>query len=604
MASKVYTVGGDKKAEEKQIRELAKKIEHARECIQKGSWGKAQKIVDELLPAVMLYSVTYATHKGKGVEYFSFSNILEAEIYKLYFKPKNEIRAYPFSFSEIDFIQGAIYFEHKRFDEAEKLLKGSLERNPVSTETISELAEIYKIRQDWKKFLSHTNDILKYAYHPGAIARALRNLGFYYIEKKDYETAVALYFHSMIFKQSDGAGQELMYIQQETGKKIETPNPERVRDIFTKHKIQFGVNPEVLKLASLYLERSKKENNKEAIEFFSDIISGLTGEVEKDKKQETLENTKPTKNTNKTPWTPIQIPNQIKKVLVDGIAERVKAVFKQQKTQDEKGIEKEEERIPIKVGDAMIISLTEDCPYKYGLEFFVLYENVSDEETAYSIWVSHEHVPKIRTWLADVKLPRASEEDPTEYKDIWPFIHLFVNETFVENCGDLLIDVYNDISARFSDAMPQKHKLKKKKGQSFFSKLITKKADPDKIFNTIKISPVRYFQFNIPQNHPVAGRYAGNISITAFYYLRGDKKTIFSFASRKDLPWILYALYGFDYKDDEVDYDAFVDFLLNYGSDGHENNFNAMNKELEKRYSDIIEKQYSESLTSSNSARR
>ena len=71
-------------------------------------------------------------------------------------------------------------------DEAEKSLKKALELNPVSTKTILELCDIYKMRAPtFNKFYFYNMDALKYAYSGFELARIYKNLGFYYYEENN-----------------------------------------------------------------------------------------------------------------------------------------------------------------------------------------------------------------------------------------------------------------------------------------------------------------------------------------------------------------------------------------------------------------------------------
>ena len=222
----------------------------------------------------------------KVSEYHFFHNILEEIIYKELFKPSKEVRAIPEDYTEIYYLYGAILFELKRYDDAETALRKALRINPVRTDIISELSEIYKIRKDWGEYLALSRRMLDCSYTSESVAKALRNLGYYFSEQRDFDTAVAVYLFSNQFEQSYLVNSELMYIQQQTGKQIEPPSPEEMRQIFSMHDIPMGANKDVLSIAYTLAVEAEKQDIKDAARFFYNVVFDLTSDEEIRKKIE------------------------------------------------------------------------------------------------------------------------------------------------------------------------------------------------------------------------------------------------------------------------------------------------------------------------------
>ena len=81
--------------------------------------------------------------------------------------------------------------------------------NPVSVRIMFELGEAYKLQKDLDKFYSVSKRALEFAMDKEDIARAYRNIGFYFTEKEMYNEAIALFLLSGEFVKSDVAANEL-----------------------------------------------------------------------------------------------------------------------------------------------------------------------------------------------------------------------------------------------------------------------------------------------------------------------------------------------------------------------------------------------------------
>ena len=89
----------------------------------------------------------------------------------------------------------------------------------------------------------YTSNALQYAYYPQDIARCYRNLGTYYIQENQMETALALFAYSMEFDLSPLAYREINYIKSKND--IELTLEESIEIIKNKN-IQIGANPFIL----------------------------------------------------------------------------------------------------------------------------------------------------------------------------------------------------------------------------------------------------------------------------------------------------------------------------------------------------------------------
>ena len=252
--------------------------EEARFNIYKKNWPKALELIEGVIDTLENKFLSFADDKVS--EYHFFRNILEEIIYKELYKPAKDVRRIPEDYAEIYYLYGTILFELKRYDEAEVVLQKAMRVNPVRTDIISELSEIYKIRKDWGEYLSLSKRMLNCAYASEGVAKALRNLGYYFSEQRDFDTATAMYILSYQFEQSPFANTELMYIQQQTGRQIVPPSQEEMQKIFSMHEIPMGANKDILGIAYALAKEAEKQDVKDSARFFYNIIFDLTGDDE------------------------------------------------------------------------------------------------------------------------------------------------------------------------------------------------------------------------------------------------------------------------------------------------------------------------------------
>jgi len=100
-------------------------------------------------------------------------------------------------------------------------------------------------------------------YDPHDLARFYRNLGYYYIEREEWELAKAIYIYSMRFDNSDKAKNELIYIIQKSNSQ-ELPNPEKVKSMLEKYYIPTKISERNLKIIEEMLNAIIRDKQQES----------------------------------------------------------------------------------------------------------------------------------------------------------------------------------------------------------------------------------------------------------------------------------------------------------------------------------------------------
>lgn len=217
----------------------------------------------------------------KVSEYHFFTNPLEEILFNTYIGAQKEVRLIPDSQPLLDlyYLYGFLLFENQQFDKAEAYLKKAIKINPVSSRVILELSEIYKMHTyTLNKFYMYVTDALKYAYYPNDLARCYRQLGYYYVEENQFETAMALYQYSMEYDLSPLAYREILYIQSK--EKQPDMTLDECIEIISSRNIQIGANPLILEtITSLSREYESDGLYHQAIYFYK-LLYALTKDEE------------------------------------------------------------------------------------------------------------------------------------------------------------------------------------------------------------------------------------------------------------------------------------------------------------------------------------
>ncbi|MGI6467735.1 MAG: hypothetical protein ACOX0Q_01725 [Syntrophomonadaceae bacterium] len=212
-------------------------------------------------------------------EYLCFDNLLEEVLYTKLYNPGKVIRHVPREYSDTYLVYGNLLLEMGRLKEARRALLKANRWNPMKVETLFELGEIYKKNQQYKRYLEINMKALQHAYTARNLARCYRNLGFYYVEKQNYELATALYSFSVRFdKVSQIPGAALQYISHLSGQRAVPPSFQRCAELFAEHGIQFGPNDLVLSIAISLGDQAREAQAYEEAGYYYSLAYDLTGD--------------------------------------------------------------------------------------------------------------------------------------------------------------------------------------------------------------------------------------------------------------------------------------------------------------------------------------
>ena len=247
-----------------EIQEMVKKKDYA---------GSGEKM------KVLLCQVEDVLGADKGSK-FSFNHILETYYYAYIKKDVSQL-----SYTEVPIhayyrMYGFILMHLDKLEEAMEAYDTGLIWNPVDLDIMFQLVELYKRRgmlEPCRKLTMETYDYCCCRRHMG---RFYRNLGFYFVERKQLQLAAALYIYSSIYEPSEHADKELDFISKLSGQPIQDYTLPKLQEIIEAAGIPLGPNPKTLGITSrvgqLELDNGNYDN---AYDCFA-MVYDLTNEDE------------------------------------------------------------------------------------------------------------------------------------------------------------------------------------------------------------------------------------------------------------------------------------------------------------------------------------
>lgn len=223
--------------------------------------------IDEALPQIQ---------DTDEIEYHDFHNAMESMLFDYHFEPSKEVRIIDTPISQYYSLYGSVLIDEGKLDEARGYFSKALFWNPTNFSIFSEYMETFKIGRDMESFARLSKMSLKYAVSSAMVARVMRNLGYYFIEKEDYAPAIACYQRSLVFEDNENVMKELEYIQTKSDEKVEPFSADKIRELSRKYDFPLGADKDVVGLSRYLGEYHLKEGNTEAAEYYYSVAYDLT----------------------------------------------------------------------------------------------------------------------------------------------------------------------------------------------------------------------------------------------------------------------------------------------------------------------------------------
>ncbi len=256
---------------------FAQVLDEAKFCIYKKDYDKALRILEDM---VNKYEDMGMYENDAVSEYYCFSEPMQEILYVHYNKPEKDIRKSQIDYAALYFLYGNVLVELGKVKEAREALEKARRWNPTSPEIGFEYAETFKMEGDVQSFAKVTREFYPYIMTNKDLARFYRNMGFYFVEVKEYFAAVCCLMYSTGFEKSNMVPTELYYIEQTTGENY-NPSVEEMLLCFEEHDIPLRASEDVLGIAYTYGKHFYEEvKDMEATAYFWGIFDELQEDEE------------------------------------------------------------------------------------------------------------------------------------------------------------------------------------------------------------------------------------------------------------------------------------------------------------------------------------
>lgn len=209
--------------------------------------------------------------------YYSFSNYIEILIFWYMYKPEKRNICPDINYSEIYYYLGFINIETKNYGKAQEYFKKGLEWNPMDVSIMFENAYLYRMLGDIERYKAEIEKTNPFIYEIGYMAKYYRELGWYYVEKKSFDLANALYTQSLAFYETDMAKKELEFIAKSENRQARLSTTEEMQKLFRDYNITFGFNRNTVDIIIDEYNRLYTENPQpDVINFISKKLYDIT----------------------------------------------------------------------------------------------------------------------------------------------------------------------------------------------------------------------------------------------------------------------------------------------------------------------------------------
>lgn len=247
---------------------------------------KEYKRAEQMLSTMIQKFETGGMFRSDQVtEYHCFYEPFEEVLYRFLDRPKKKLHNLELPYAQIYHEYGMLLLELGRYDQARQVLQKAVEWNPANAQIAFDYMETYRKAGDLEAYFRMTQKLFRYAFRKEDVAHCYRNLGYYFVQKKEYQAAMGCYLLSMDFDAEDQtAPSELYYIQAVTKKSVDKPTQTELEQYAEEYGFPIGADQIVVgmawKMANKYLDAQKYD----AAVYYLKIVSDLTEDEEVQKK--------------------------------------------------------------------------------------------------------------------------------------------------------------------------------------------------------------------------------------------------------------------------------------------------------------------------------
>lgn len=238
--------------------------------------NKEYAVAEEKLLALISGS-TIKNVEDENNTHYSFNNYIETLLFWSIYRPEKKNEFPDVNYSQIYYYLGFINIEQKNYGKALEYLEKGLQWNPIDVLLIFEKAAVYRMSGEIERFKAEIEKTHSLIYSSSDLAKFYRELGWYYIEKRVFDLANALYTASIEFLDTELARNELMYIAKQEKRDFRFSTKEEIKKLLADYNIWSGFNKNTVNLIyEEYQRLGAYKPQPAAFKFLSKMLYDIT----------------------------------------------------------------------------------------------------------------------------------------------------------------------------------------------------------------------------------------------------------------------------------------------------------------------------------------
>lgn len=247
-------------------------MNNVRELVKNKNYAEAEKILFSLMQESNVKSV-----EDENNTHYSFNTYTEDLIFWHAFQPVKKNILPDINYGEVYYYLGYMNIEQKNYGKALEYYKEGLKWNPIDVAIMFEEAVVYRITGKLDLFRAKIERIRSFIYQSGFLAKYYRELGWYYIERKVYDLANALYSASFSYFGTQLAKNELEYIAKQENREPRYSTREEMQSIFNEYNIPIGFDRRIFNIVkNEYDKFIEKEPEAPYTKHFTKVLYDIT----------------------------------------------------------------------------------------------------------------------------------------------------------------------------------------------------------------------------------------------------------------------------------------------------------------------------------------
>ena len=246
------------------------------ECIKDFSHNLKNKNVDKALEALDNVAEILKVSDKPDI---CANHILEFYMFEYFFKTR-EYDSHHHPVHQMYLSVAKILMEQKKYQQALAVLDKARAWNPLDMDILWAVTDCQRQSGKLEDMYASTLELYQYIYTRADMARFYRNLGYYYIEKYDPETAMIIYSYSNMYSHSKNADSEIHYLETALNKECPEYTIEEIQDKLKEKNIPEQISDVTLAILYRAGQFEYESGDKKAAIVCLELLYQVTGAAE------------------------------------------------------------------------------------------------------------------------------------------------------------------------------------------------------------------------------------------------------------------------------------------------------------------------------------